>query len=72
MIGGPIGKNIVYSSSLSSFSPYSLAHPTCVFPSLVDDMHIISLALDVVLVFLQLKQEFLALRLSMQLMKCVV
>jgi hypothetical protein len=34
--------------------PISRVHPICLFLSLVDDMHIVGLALDVVLIFLQL------------------
>jgi hypothetical protein len=48
------------------------AHPTCVFSSLIDDTHTVGHTLGVVLVFLQLEQEFSALRLSMQPLKCVV
>jgi len=48
-----------------------IAHPTCVFLSLVDDTHIIGSALDVLLDFLQLMKEFGTLRLLMQLTKCV-
>jgi len=48
-----------------------VVHFTCVFLSLADDTHIISPTSNVVLVFLQLQQEFLTLRLSMQLTKCV-
>jgi len=32
--------------------PIVATHPTCVFPSLVDDMHIIGLASDVLPIFL--------------------
>ncbi len=48
-----------------------IAHPICVFPSLIDDTHIVGPGLGMVLVFLQLEQEFSALRLSMQPSKCV-
>jgi hypothetical protein len=34
------------------------AHPTCVFPSLVVDMHIIGPALDVVLFFYDYSKSF--------------
>jgi len=37
----------------------------------VDDMHIIGLASNVVRIFLQLQEEFLALKLSVQPAKCV-
>ncbi len=51
MIGGHIGRSDVYSSSPLCF-PIATTHPTCVFPSLVDDIHIIGPTLNVVLVFL--------------------
>jgi hypothetical protein len=45
--------------------PTTTTHPTCVFPSLVDDTHMVGPTLDVVPCFLQLQHEFLALRLLM-------
>jgi hypothetical protein len=48
-----------------AFHPTITTHLNCVFPSLVDDMHIIGLALDMLHVFLQLQKEFGALGLSM-------
>jgi hypothetical protein len=45
-----------------TFHLVETTHPTCVFPSLVDDMYIIGLALDVVLTFLRLLQEFFNIR----------
>ncbi len=44
---------------------FVVTHPTCVFPSLEDDSHIVGLALNVLLVFLWLQEEFEALGLSM-------
>jgi hypothetical protein len=50
----------------------AIAHPTCVFFSLVDDTHIIRFASNVIFVFLRLEQKFSALGLLVQLTKCVV
>jgi len=47
-------------------------HFIYVFPSLVNDTHILGLALDVIPVFLWLQEELSALNLSMQSAKCVV
>ncbi len=46
-------------------------HPTCVFPSLVDDTYIIGPTLCVIFTFLRLLQKFSTLGLLMQLAKCV-
>ncbi len=43
--------------------PITTTHPTCVFPSLADDTHIVGRALDVLLV--KLLEGFGVLRLSM-------
>ncbi len=51
--------------------PTATTHPTCVFLSLATDTHIIGLASNVLFVFLQLQEEFGALRFLVQLMKCV-
>ncbi len=48
-----------------------IAHPTCVFPLLTNDTHTVGPTLGVVLVFLQLEQEFSALKLSIHPLKCV-
>jgi hypothetical protein len=47
------------------FHLIGIAHPTCVFPSLGDDTHIIDPTLDVVLAFLRLQEKLSTLRLSM-------
>jgi hypothetical protein len=47
-------------------------HFIYVFPSLVNDTHILGLALDVIPAFLWLQEELSALNLSMQSAKCVV
>ncbi len=39
-------------TQLCDFCLIVVAHPTCVFPSLVNDMHIVRFALDAVFVFL--------------------
>jgi len=54
MTRGPIGKSICFDSFLCSLA-YSNNPPYCVFPSLVDDTHIIGLASDVIFVFLQVQ-----------------
>jgi hypothetical protein len=52
MIGGSFERSVIcISSFLRFFFPILVGHPTCVFPSLVNDMHIVCFALDVVLVF---------------------
>ncbi len=48
-----------------TFCLIAIVHPTCVFSSLANDMHIMNLALNVLLVFLQL-QEFSTLELLVQ------
>ncbi len=49
----------------------AVIHPTCVFPSLVDDTHIVGPASTVVLAFLQLQKELSTVGPSVQPMKCV-
>ncbi len=51
--------------------PILVTHPTCVFPSLANDKHIIGLASNVLLVFLQLQEIFCTLGLLVQPIKCV-
>ncbi len=46
--------------------PTLVTHPTCVFPSLANDNHIIGLASNVLLVFLQLQEKFGTLGLLVQ------
>jgi hypothetical protein len=53
------------------FHPIATTHPTCVFPSLANDMHIVGLALAVVPIFLQLQEDIGTSRLPVQLTKCV-
>jgi hypothetical protein len=50
--------------------PTITTHPTCVFPSLANDTHIASPASDVLLTFLHLYEELLALGLSVYSSKC--
>ncbi len=45
--------------------PTIMAHPTCVFPSLANDTHIIGLASNVLPIFLRLQEEFNTLKLLM-------
>jgi hypothetical protein len=52
--------------------PTAIAHLTCVFLLLVNDTHIVGLVSNMVPIFLQLQEEFGALGLSVQLMKCLV
>jgi hypothetical protein len=70
--GDPSGRMLFALVHFRTFHPTSTSHPTCVFPSLVDDMHIIGPTLDVLHVFIWLQKEFGALGFLMQLMKCVV
>ncbi len=51
--------------------PIAIAHPTCVFSSLANDMHVVCHALDVLLVFLRLQEEFGTLGFFIQPTKCV-
>jgi hypothetical protein len=48
-----------------TFRPIAAAHPTCVFPSLADNTHIIGLTSNVVLTFLRLQKELSTLGFSM-------
>jgi hypothetical protein len=57
MLGGHIGGNVFCSSSPSCF-PIATTHLTCVFPSLVDDTHIIGPTLNVVLCFYDCKRNY--------------
>jgi len=67
----PIGRNIVWSSSPLCFSSYSNSPPYLCFP-FVDRWYTYSKpCIRCGSCFLQLEQEFLALRLSMQPSKCV-
>jgi hypothetical protein len=43
---------------LHIFHPIAIAHPTYVFPLLVDDMHIIGLASNVVPIFYDCSMSF--------------
>ncbi len=47
-------------------------HPTCVFPSFIDDTHIVGPISNVVPTFLQLHAKFTTLRFFTQPMKCVI
>jgi len=59
--GDPLGGLLFTLTHLCIFRPIATTHPTCVFPSLANDMHIVGLALDELLGFLQLQKEFKAL-----------
>ncbi len=72
MTRGPIGRNVVYFLHLRILCFTTTSPLTCVSLSLANDTYIISLASNVVPIFLQLHQEFFALGLSMQPTKCVV
>jgi len=56
---------------LCTFRPIVVAHLTCVFLKLVDDMCIINLTLNVLPIFLRLQEKFGTIRLSLQSTKCV-
>ncbi len=58
-----MGKTLFVLVHLFVLHLITIAHPTCVFPSLVDNMHIVGPTLNVVFFFLQLQQEFSTLRL---------
>jgi hypothetical protein len=57
---------------LPAFRLTIATHFTCVFLSLVNDTHILGLALNVILVFLRFQEELSTLNLSMQSANCVV
>jgi hypothetical protein len=57
---------------LRAFCFTATAHPTCVFPLLTNDMHIVGLTLNVLPIFLQLQKEFGAIKNLVQLTKCVI
>jgi hypothetical protein len=48
MTGDPLGEVLFTLIHLHIFFPIVIAHPTCVFPSLANDTHIVGLVLDVV------------------------
>jgi hypothetical protein len=51
MTRGCFRRSVVYISSFLCSSSTIMAHPTCVFLSLVDDTHIVGPASDVLLFF---------------------
>jgi len=71
MTRGPLGGALFALVHFYAFCLTTLAHPTCVYPSLVDDTRIVGPTLNMVHVFLWLYYELSALRLLMQLTKCV-
>jgi hypothetical protein len=54
MIGDPLGGTLFFLAHFCALRPTIVTHPTYVFPSLVDDTHIIGLASNVVPTFLRL------------------
>jgi len=71
MIRDPLGGMLFALAHLRAFCPTAATHLTCVFPSLKNDTHIVGPTLDVVLVFLQLQEEFTTLGLLVHSTKCV-
>jgi hypothetical protein len=65
LYGDPLGGMLFALTHLHALYPTIIAHPTCVFASLEDDMHIVDLALNVLFVFLWLQKEFGTIGLSM-------
>jgi len=57
---------------LRAFCFTATTHPTCVFPLLTNDTHIVGFALNVLPIFLKFQKEFDAIKSLMQLMKCVI
>jgi hypothetical protein len=57
MIGDPLGGVLFALAHLHTLRPIAIAHLTCVFPSLVDDTHIVSLASDVLPIFCDYKRS---------------
>ncbi len=66
-----MGRVLLTLSHLCTLCPIAAAHPTCVFPSLANYTHKIDPASDMLLVSLQLHEEFITLGISMQPTKCV-
>jgi hypothetical protein len=54
MTGDPLGGVLFALIHLHALCPIVVTHPTCVFPSLVDDTHIVGLASNVAPSFLGL------------------
>jgi hypothetical protein len=54
MIGDPLGGMLFTLAHFCALRFTTTTHFTCVFPSLVDDTHIVGPILNVVLVFLRL------------------
>jgi hypothetical protein len=52
-----MGESLFVLAHLRVICPIVATHPCCIFPSLVDDTHIIGLALYVVPTFLQFQEE---------------
>jgi hypothetical protein len=69
--GGHLGRVLFALVHFCAFCPIVVTHPTCVFPSLAYDTHIVGTTLDVLLIFLRLQEEFDTLKLLVQLTKCV-
>jgi hypothetical protein len=65
LYGDPLGGMLFALTHLHALYPTTISHPTCVFASLEDDMHIVDLALNVLFVFLWLQEEFGTIGLSM-------
>jgi hypothetical protein len=60
-----LGRMLFALVHLFALRPIITAHPTCVFPSLANDTHIIDLASNVLPIFLRLQEEFNTLKLLM-------
>jgi hypothetical protein len=56
-IKDPLGGTLFALAHLCVLCPTIVAHPTCIFPFLADDTHMVSFALDVVPMFLWLHEE---------------
>jgi hypothetical protein len=56
MIGDPLGGTLFFLAHFCALRPTIVTHPTYVFPSLVDDTHIIGPASNVVPTFLLIRR----------------
>jgi hypothetical protein len=67
-----LGKTLFILTHFWGFHIITIAHPTYVFLSIIDGMHIVGLVLDVMRAFLWVQTKFITLRFSTQLMECVI
>jgi hypothetical protein len=71
MLEDPLGGMLFALVHFHTLYPITTTHPTCVFLLLADGTHIVGLTSNMLLIFLQLHEEFGALGFLVQLTKCI-